>query len=183
MFHVSECVILISQIIKCLPAYRRPGFDPWIRKIPWRMKWQPTPVLFPPWLEEPGRLQSMGSQRVRHDWATSLSSFKVISLILYHCLVLLSLQIYILAFSFHSLPSLCSSKTSRSFSPQKLCICYFLHQQYPQYHPYIDGSLFLKSLFNIIPWSSLPWPPWLNKPIPKSPSLVPHLVLLFLQNI
>jgi len=28
-----------------------------------------------PWTEEPGRLQSMGSQRVRHDWATSLSLF------------------------------------------------------------------------------------------------------------
>ena len=26
-----------------------------------------------PWTEEPGRLQSMGSQRVRHDWATSFS--------------------------------------------------------------------------------------------------------------
>ena len=26
-----------------------------------------------PWTEEPGRLQSMGSQRVRHDWAMSLS--------------------------------------------------------------------------------------------------------------
>ena len=26
-----------------------------------------------PWREEPGRLQSMGSQRVGHDWATSLS--------------------------------------------------------------------------------------------------------------
>ena len=26
-----------------------------------------------PWTEEPGRLQSMGSQRVGHDWATSLS--------------------------------------------------------------------------------------------------------------
>ena len=25
-----------------------------------------------PWTEEPGRLQSMGSRRVRHDWATSL---------------------------------------------------------------------------------------------------------------
>ena len=25
-----------------------------------------------PWTEEPGRLQSMGSQRVRHNWATSL---------------------------------------------------------------------------------------------------------------
>ena len=26
-----------------------------------------------PWTVEPGRLQSMGLQRVRHDWATSLS--------------------------------------------------------------------------------------------------------------
>ena len=28
-----------------------------------------------PWMEEPGRLQSMGSLRVGHDWATSLSFF------------------------------------------------------------------------------------------------------------
>ena len=28
-----------------------------------------------PWVEEPSRLQSMGSLRVRHDWATSLSFF------------------------------------------------------------------------------------------------------------
>ena len=28
-----------------------------------------------PWTEEPGRLQSMGSLRVRHDWVTSLSLF------------------------------------------------------------------------------------------------------------
>ena len=28
-----------------------------------------------PWMEEPGRIQSMGLQRVRHDWATSLSLF------------------------------------------------------------------------------------------------------------
>ena len=26
-----------------------------------------------PWMEEPGRLQFMGSLKVRHDWATSLS--------------------------------------------------------------------------------------------------------------
>ena len=25
----------------------RPGFEPWVRKIPWRRKWQPTPVLLP----------------------------------------------------------------------------------------------------------------------------------------
>ena len=26
---------------------RRRGFDPWLRKIPWRRKWQPTPVFLP----------------------------------------------------------------------------------------------------------------------------------------
>ena len=24
-----------------------PGFNPWVRKIPWRRKWQPTPVFSP----------------------------------------------------------------------------------------------------------------------------------------
>ena len=32
------------------------------------------------WMEEPGRLQSMGSQRVGHNWATSLSVFNFVSL-------------------------------------------------------------------------------------------------------
>ena len=52
--------------------YRRCGFDPWVGKSPWRRKWQPIPVFLPgkiPWTEEPGRLQSMGLQRVGHDWA------------------------------------------------------------------------------------------------------------------
>ena len=30
-----------------------------------------------PWTEEPGRLQSMGSRRVRHNSATSLSLFTI----------------------------------------------------------------------------------------------------------
>ena len=30
-----------------------------------------------PWTEEPGRLQSMGLQRVRHDWATSLHQIRI----------------------------------------------------------------------------------------------------------
>ena len=37
-----------------------------------------TPVLENPTAEEPGRLQSMGSLRVEHDWATSLSLFTFI---------------------------------------------------------------------------------------------------------
>ena len=26
---------------------KRCSFDPWVRKIPWRRPWQPTPVFFP----------------------------------------------------------------------------------------------------------------------------------------
>ena len=33
---------------KSLPAnFRRCGFDLWIRRIPWRKKWQPPPVFLP----------------------------------------------------------------------------------------------------------------------------------------
>ena len=52
---------------------RRCGFHPWVGKIPWRRKWQPTPVFLPgkiPRTEETGGLQSIGSQRVGQDWAT-----------------------------------------------------------------------------------------------------------------
>ena len=50
------------------------GFDPWVRKIPWRRKWWPTTVLLPgkiPWTEESGGLQSMGLQSWTwlSDWA------------------------------------------------------------------------------------------------------------------
>ena len=27
--------------------HKRHGFNPWVRKIPWRRKWQPTPVFLP----------------------------------------------------------------------------------------------------------------------------------------
>ena len=40
------------------------------RRSPWRRKRQPTPVFLPgksPWIEEPGGLWSVGSQRVGHD--------------------------------------------------------------------------------------------------------------------
>ena len=49
---------------------KRAGFNPWVGKIPWRRKWQPTPVFLlgeSPWTEEPGGLQSTGLQRVGHD--------------------------------------------------------------------------------------------------------------------
>ena len=36
----------LRQLSVCL-QWGRPGFDPWVRKIPLRRKWQPTPVLLP----------------------------------------------------------------------------------------------------------------------------------------
>ena len=53
--------------------HKRCRFDPQVGKIPWRREWQPTPVFLPGeshGQEEPGRLQSMGLQRVRHSWVT-----------------------------------------------------------------------------------------------------------------
>ena len=56
-----------SQSI-CLQC-RRPGFYPCVRKIPWRRKWQPTPVFLPG--ESHGRRSLVGDspqgRRVRHD--------------------------------------------------------------------------------------------------------------------
>ena len=61
---------LVAQMVKNPPAMWEHGFDPWVGKIAWRRAWQPTPVFLlgeSPWTEEPGGLQSMGSQRVGHD--------------------------------------------------------------------------------------------------------------------
>ena len=82
---------------------RRHGFNPSVGKIPWMRKRQPTPVFLPGklhghrsptsyivhgvskswtwlsmpgsfwWIGRPGVLRFMGSQRVRHDWATELN--------------------------------------------------------------------------------------------------------------
>ena len=61
---------LVAQMVKNPPACGRPGFDPWVGMIPWMRAWQLTPVFLPgesSWTEKPGRLQSMGSQNVRHN--------------------------------------------------------------------------------------------------------------------
>ena len=51
-------VILRERSRICLPCGRlkRRRFDAWVGKIPWRRKWQPTPVFLPgkiPWTAEP----------------------------------------------------------------------------------------------------------------------------------
>ena len=58
----------------CLQC-RRSRYDPWVGKIPWRKEWQPIPVFLPgnpmyrrAWRVPRGKVKSMGSQRVGHDW-------------------------------------------------------------------------------------------------------------------
>ena len=56
--------------------------ETWAGSLGWgdplrRRAWQPGPVFLPgesPWTEEPGGLQSMGSQTIRHAWGLSRSS-------------------------------------------------------------------------------------------------------------
>ena len=48
MSQESSWASLLAQMVKNPPAnagdISRHGFDPWVWKIPWRRKWQPTPV-------------------------------------------------------------------------------------------------------------------------------------------
>ena len=79
--HTHVCVYIYKYIYIGFPGgsdgkeWRRPGFTPWVGKDLWKRVWQPTPIFLPgecPWTEEPSRLQSMGLQRVRHNWLTEL---------------------------------------------------------------------------------------------------------------
>ena len=38
---------LVAQMVNSLPIMQGTGFDLWVGKIPWRKKWQPTPVFLP----------------------------------------------------------------------------------------------------------------------------------------
>ena len=70
VFQIESGASLIAQTVKNLPAM----WDPWVRSLGWEdpleegmgthsniLAWRM------PWTEEPGGLQSMGPQRVRHD--------------------------------------------------------------------------------------------------------------------
>ena len=68
---------LVAQTVKNLPEMWRPGFDPWVLSLGREdslEKKKETHSNIPswriPWTEEPGGLQSMGSQTVRSDQVT-----------------------------------------------------------------------------------------------------------------
>ena len=58
---------------------KRPEFDPWDGKFPWRRAWQPTPVFLPE--ESHGQRSLVGyspqGSRVTHNWAHTQAKGKV----------------------------------------------------------------------------------------------------------
>ena len=69
-------VHVLAQTVKRLTAMRKTGvwFLGWEDPLEKEMAIHSSTLAWKiPWTEEPDRLQSMGSQRVGHDWATSLS--------------------------------------------------------------------------------------------------------------
>ena len=66
---------LVAQRLKCLPGMQETWAQSLGREDPLEKEiatHSSTLAWRIPWREEPGRLQSMGSQRVGHDWVTSL---------------------------------------------------------------------------------------------------------------
>ena len=68
--------LTVAQTVKHLPTVQKT----WVQSLGWEhllekeMVTQSSILAWKiPWTEKPGKLQSMGSQRVEHDWATSLS--------------------------------------------------------------------------------------------------------------
>ena len=95
LWHIyTHCIVsmtwvsLAAQAVRNLPAMRETQV--------WSLGWEnplekgmalhsSTPAWRIPWTEKPGGLQSMGSQRVRHDWATSISLHFIYGIYIYIC--------------------------------------------------------------------------------------------------
>ena len=67
LFQFRQLLLYVScsSFSRCCTCMTEKAMVPHSSTLAWKI----------PWTEEPGGLQSMGSQRVGHDWATSLSLF------------------------------------------------------------------------------------------------------------
>ena len=69
---------LVAQRLNIHLQCRRPGFDPWVGNIPWRRKWQPTPVLLPRKSYGRRSLVQATAHGVTKSW-TQLSDFTILN--------------------------------------------------------------------------------------------------------
>ena len=72
-FRASQVTLVVkTPLVTAGDVTERPGFHPWVGKIPWifpaNMATHSSILAWRiPWTEEPGGPQSMGSQRVGHN--------------------------------------------------------------------------------------------------------------------
>ena len=72
MWHHTEHCLWVNDSVGKESSVQETGVLPWVEKISWRRKWQLQYFARRiSWTEEPGRLPSMGSQRVGHDCAAN----------------------------------------------------------------------------------------------------------------
>ena len=79
-FVVIHTASLVAQMVKRLPKMRETWFQFLGREVPLEKEMETHSSILAwkiPWTEEPGRLQSMLSQRVGHDWVTELNWTKL----------------------------------------------------------------------------------------------------------
>ena len=78
-YHLLMMASLVAEMAKNLPAVQESWILSmgWEDRNSWRREWLPTPVFLPgeSYRQELCQLQSMGLQRVRHDWATNTFTF------------------------------------------------------------------------------------------------------------
>ena len=93
---------LVAQMVKRLPTMR----ETWVQSLGREDLLQKEMTTHSsilawkiPWMEEPGGLQSMGSQRVGHDWATTLTQ------LLYSTVVVFAIHAHESATGVHVSPS------------------------------------------------------------------------------
>ena len=73
MFLYKQGASLVFRSKESTCQCSRCGFDPWVGKIPWSRKWQPTPVFLPRKFHGQRRLKGCspwGHKRVRHNLTT-----------------------------------------------------------------------------------------------------------------
>ena len=81
MFHIFFIgASLVAQMVKNPPAIQ----ETWVQSLGQEYPLEKEMATYSnvlawriPWTEEPGRLQSMESQRVRHNWMTNIFTFTV----------------------------------------------------------------------------------------------------------
>ena len=134
---------------------RRCGFDPWVRKIPWRRKWQPTPVFFPGKSQEYRSLAGYiswvtKSQMPLRNWTTIIKS--ILSVEVRVCCNVSKKHLRLWN-HIEMIVNLCSSLTS-IFSTSKISKCWHLHthlfNNLSQVWPQILSSF-------VIPPQNSPW--------------------------